>query len=228
MVEGFGLPEDAGAGEECIDVVAGGGFPGLEDGGEGLGVGDVQEDVDVVGHDDEVAKAVELGVVVAHGGFEEVAGGGAAEFAVAVGGIEEAFDGDGPECMELGVLLGGVRQRVALEPLVAGLAEFIEVGGGEGVVEAEGDEVEDVGLTEVRETVAVLEIGAVPIEGGDGGVHEVRLMRGGGFGKGRGEILFGSERESGMEPALACARAGGDAGTTGGEFWRGCRWRGRG
>jgi len=149
-------------------------------------VGDVEEDMDVVGHDDEIAEVVEGGVVVAHGGFKGVAAVGEAEGACAEGGVEEALDGDGPEVSELGGLLGGVGRGIFVEPVVAGGAERCDAGGGEGIGEAEGDEVEGVGLAEMGEAVAMLHVGELPIEMGDGSGHDARRLLGRcGIGKGK-------------------------------------------
>ena len=99
-----------------------------------------EEDVDVVGHHDEGVEAAAGAVEVTQGVLDGAPGGGRAEEAFAVAGIEPAFGGFFEADAVFFGVGGGEGSGMGGEPAVAEATEFVEFAGGQGVGKAEGRE----------------------------------------------------------------------------------------
>jgi len=167
VVEGFFLPEAAVGAERFVDFAGGEVFPGGALGGDFGGVLQADDEVDVVGHDDEVAEVVACAVEMAEGAGNDGGEFWAAEDASAEAFVEGFHIGLGKGLMELAAgVFGELVELVA--PVGGGWGDVVEFEpggaagiplaadfGGDGVFGAEGDEVGGVVLEPVREVCAV-------------------------------------------------------------------------
>jgi hypothetical protein len=153
VVEEFVHPEGAGAMEEAVGLEGGEGFPGVEDGVEGVGWDRGNKDVDVVGHEAPGEEVVTGGVEVVECGGDEVGDVGVLEVAVAVALVEMGVEGFGdladPGTFEVGEVSlhvsGGIEDVAAFAEV--GVENFLR----KRVGEAEGDGVGGAGGFPVRE-----------------------------------------------------------------------------
>lgn len=145
-IEVFAEPEVAGTSQDLIGLMRGEGLPGMNDGSEGPGLSRLDQRVDVVGHEAPGDQTVTLGVEVQEGVFDEGGDAGIAEPAGAVAGV---FVG-GQEFAELGVPASGSEGFVAGQLGSPGFDERL----GDGVVEAEGQGLDEVGVIEVGEVAS--------------------------------------------------------------------------
>ena len=162
VVEGFALPEGAGAVEGFVDVVGAAAFPVADDFAEGAVLGGFDEGVEVVGHDAPSIKLIGGAVTGEESRDEEVGAGGAGEEAFAVAGVEQLVELVG----ELAVILvafvvGEAREvfggadAVGLEPGIALASPLGGEGGGDGIGKSRGDEVSGAPLPPMREVLAM-------------------------------------------------------------------------
>lgn len=160
VVEGFALPEDAGALERLVDIVGAAAFPVANDFAEGGVLGGFDEGVEVVGHDAPGVDLIGLAVACEESLDGEIGAGGAGEDAFAVTGVEQSVKLLG----ELAVILVafvvgearkilGCADAVGLEPCIALASPLGGEGGRDGIGEARGDEVSGAPLPPMREVL---------------------------------------------------------------------------
>ena len=111
--------------------------------------------MDVIRHDDERIEIVALAVEMPEGVGDDARGRGLAKEAGAVAGVEPVVDLAAESLVVSGLGFRIPRLGMMTEPRVFFILPFGELSGGDGVGEAIGDEVIDLALLPVGETVLV-------------------------------------------------------------------------
>jgi len=162
VVEGFALPERAGALEGLVDVVGAAAFPVADDFAEGVVLGGFDEGVEVIGHDAPGVELIGGAVAGEESRDKEVGAGGAGEEAFAVAGVEQLMELVGELAVilvafvvgEAREVLGGA-DAVGLEPGIALASPLGGEGGGDGIGEARGDKVSGAPLPPMRKVLTM-------------------------------------------------------------------------
>ena len=162
VIPRFVIPEAAFALELLVDGAGAEAFDGVHQVLQAVAGMGADEGVDVVGHDDGGAK-IEPGAVKVLEGVRNVpAEGGIAQEAGAIAAIEQSVPADVEDfgvfvadCIPLVRHFSGRGDATGEQPIEAVGLQFPEAVGGEGIREAEGDEIRGAGLLPVGEMTLV-------------------------------------------------------------------------